>query len=104
MPLDAASRLARADEIPQGESRRFRLGTQDIAVFHTSLGFYAVPDECPHRTVSLVGAPCDGTIVTCSGHSWRFDIASGQCIGGDSEMTIRRYKLSVRAGEIWVEP
>jgi nitrite reductase/ring-hydroxylating ferredoxin subunit len=63
---------------------------------------YATSSECPHEVVSLLTGDRDGLIVTCPGHGYEFDIATGRCTH-DPDLTLPCYKLSVIDDHIWVE-
>jgi UDP-MurNAc hydroxylase len=44
-------------------------------------GDYMVERFCPHRRADLtVFGELDGTVLTCTLHGWRFDLASGACL------------------------
>jgi len=54
------------------------------------------------EVVSLLGGTRDGRIVTCPGHGYEFDLATGRCTH-DPDLTLPCYKLSVIGPDIWVE-
>ncbi len=97
-------RVAAAAEITPGTSKRVKLAKGDIAVFNLDGQFFACKDECPHQVVSLTGAPSIGTVITCPGHAWRFDLgAAGRCVDGDTELSLRMYSVKVVGGDVYLE-
>lgn len=71
--------LAKTDEIPAGEGRKFDIGEKVIAVFNINGRFSAIDDMCPHMGASLVEGDFDekSCSVVCPWHGWRFDVTDG---------------------------
>ena len=87
-------RLGPVNAIPSGEGRNWRIGGEDIAVFHSRGGaVYAVQARCPHRGGPLADGLIGGTTLICPLHSWKFDLASGQALSG--ECGLRTYPVRV---------
>lgn len=95
-------RLGAVTDVPPGGSKRFRIGARDVTVFDAQGGLRAVQDECPHRALSLCGAPVEGTTVTCPGHAWKYDLVTGECLAGDSDTRLETFPLEARDGDLWV--
>ena len=97
-------RVCRADEVPRGERRGFRVAGVDQPVMVTNLDgeLLATASMCPHEDVSLLDGTQDGEWLTCSGHGYQFDLRTGRC-GHDARLELVRYRLSVEGGEVWVE-
>ena len=82
------TKLGPLSDIPPGEGRVYRVGGQNIAVFHARSGqVYAVQAECPHRGGPLADGLIGGTTLICPLHSWKFDLATGQALFGDCGLT-----------------
>ena len=96
-------RIGMRSDVPERGSKRFRVGGTDVTVFDTRDGLRAVQDECPHRAISLCGAPVDGSLVTCPGHGWKFDLATGGCVEGEEGARLATYRLHERGGELFLE-
>ncbi|HZV72900.1 MAG TPA: Rieske 2Fe-2S domain-containing protein [Conexibacter sp.] len=81
--------VGRAADVPLWEGRRVTIDGRRIAIFRTDEGFHAVSADCPHAGGPLQdGLVADGC-VTCPLHGRRFDLRSGQRIGGgDDELTV----------------
>ena len=81
-----------------------KLAKGDVAVFNVAGEFVACKDECPHQMVSLTGGTLEGTVMTCPGHAWKFDLGrAGKCVAGDEELVLRMYPVKVVEGEVYVE-
>ncbi len=62
----------------------------------------ATAGVCPHEDVHMVGGHLEGTALTCPGHGYTFDLRTGACTH-DPDLTLRRYRVSEQAGDVWVE-
>jgi nitrite reductase (NADH) small subunit len=83
--------VGRAADVPLWEGRRVTLDGERIAIFRTEEGVHAVAADCPHAGGPLQdGLVADGC-VTCPLHGWRFDLRSGDQIGGDAGL--RTYEV-----------
>jgi 3-phenylpropionate/trans-cinnamate dioxygenase ferredoxin component len=69
------------DRLPPGKAKALRVAGKDIALFNVDGTVHALDDACPHAGVSLGSGKLRGSIVTCRGHGFRFDVMSGGCIG-----------------------
>jgi nitrite reductase (NADH) small subunit len=107
-------------DFPQGTHRVVRAGRREIGVFNIGGELHALPNICPHQT----GPLCEGRIATgtlladaetdwkprwvledeviaCPWHGLEYHVPTGQCLAYP-EITLRRYPVSVRDGDIVV--
>jgi nitrite reductase/ring-hydroxylating ferredoxin subunit len=107
-------------DFPQGTHRVVRAGRREIGVFNIAGELHALPNICPHQT----GPLCEGRIATgtlladaetdwkprwvledeviaCPWHGLEYHVPTGQCLAYP-EITLRRYPVSVRDGDIVV--
>lgn len=68
-------------EVPVGRARAFDVGAERIALYHTSAGFFATDNTCPHRGGPLAEGDIIGNEIVCPWHLWGFDLATGLCPG-----------------------
>lgn len=68
------------ERLPPGKSKVLRVVGRDIALFNVNGTVYALDDACPHAGVSLGASKLRGSIVTCRGHGFRYDVTTGSCI------------------------
>ncbi|GAQ88493.1 hypothetical protein KFL_004330100 [Klebsormidium nitens] len=52
--------------------------TQDVVVFNTGEGFYAVENSCPHKGWPLAGGSLEGCELRCPWHGWCVDLKTGE--------------------------
>ena len=92
--------VAKVEEIPPGERKRFELNGERITVFHIEGAFYAIRDTCPHKkTAPLLRGTLDGLGIRCPNHGYRFDLKTGTCDVGEQWNT-RVYPVEIKDGEI----
>ncbi len=95
-------RVAELEALPEGRVRVFRVRGRGVALLHAAGAVYAVKDTCPHLGVSLEGGAVSAGILTCPGHGWQFDLATGDALDHPSS-GLRCYRAEVREGIVWVE-
>jgi nitrite reductase (NADH) small subunit len=93
--------LGPADAIPDGGRRAFALPFGAVVVFRQGDRFHALKNACPHRDEPLHTGAFDQTTVTCPGHAWRIDVATGQT---DHELRARTYAVEVKDGALMLYP
>jgi nitrite reductase (NADH) small subunit len=77
-------RICRVDEVDTGHPVGRTVGTSDdgdraICVVRRPGGeFVAMLDRCPHRDIPLSRGTVKDGMLTCPGHFWRFDLATGE--------------------------
>ncbi len=95
-------RAANLLEIPPGQAKVLRVQEREIALFNANGTYYAVKNTCPHRGVSLDRGTVEHGIITCPGHSWQFDLRTGDSVD-HPPAAVRCYRVEIRDGSVWVE-
>ncbi|HCB36924.1 MAG TPA: 2Fe-2S ferredoxin [Acidimicrobiaceae bacterium] len=72
--------LCAADDVPDGEARRFDVEGHRIAVIRIGEQFYALGDRCSHANYSLSEGWVwpDDCSLECPQHSSRFSLVTGE--------------------------
>ena len=94
-----------------------RRGGRQIALFATAGGVRAIANRCPHEGYPLSegtlaegpapdgaeGSATDGAacVLTCNWHNWKFDLATGEVVGGGD--AVRVYPVEIRDGVVHVD-
>lgn len=79
----------------------FELDGESGALFHIEGQWYAIRNRCPHQQFEkLHEGEVNGTVVTCPMHGWRFDLKTGNNVGGGGRL--KTWVVKVRDGEILV--
>lgn len=114
---NVGQRLCRAEEIPVGEMRTFRVGRREVAVARIAEDrFHAFRNICPHQGAPLGRGYLTGTflpsdvgvyewgrereIVRCPWHRWEFDVKTGRSLHDPDGCGVPAYAVEVRDGFI----
>ncbi len=91
------------DELTENKSKRFSGEDFDIALFNYKGGIFAVDNVCPHqhRAEIYQGEIKNGCVV-CPAHGWKFDLRTGNKVGGNKGLNAHEVKIS--GGKIFVKP
>lgn len=102
MPAPAWHRAFGSDALPAG-MRAAVIAYRDIAVARIAGKLYAFGALCPHAAAPLHRhGELDGCVLTCTHHSWRFDLARGGCEAyGNRGLTM--YPVKEEDGAIYVQ-
>src|SRR5438045_6083562 len=99
-------KVARASDIPEGETRAFAVDGHEVAVVNLGEGeFRAVDDICSHALSHLSEGEVDtdfGTI-ECAKHGSTFDLDTGRPRTLPATMPVRAYTVKVENDEIRIE-
>ncbi|MEZ4399276.1 MAG: Rieske 2Fe-2S domain-containing protein [Kofleriaceae bacterium] len=97
-------RLARVADLPLDDLRAFPVDGLTWPVLAGVIGgaVVATAGVCPHEDVGLAGGTVEDGCLTCPGHGYQFDLATGAC-RHDRSLLLRRYRAIVLDGEVWIE-
>jgi nitrite reductase/ring-hydroxylating ferredoxin subunit len=108
-------KLIRAEEIPPGTTRFFRVGENPLIVANVEGEFHALYGICSHQNLPLEGAKLWDHCLDCPWHHFLWDVRTGenrypsnvyppdlphlreQC------RPLPRYPVEIRDGELWVD-
>jgi 3-phenylpropionate/trans-cinnamate dioxygenase ferredoxin component len=65
--------------------------------------FYAIDNTCTHMGCSLSDGRLDGTVVQCACHGSRFEVSTGDVVGGPAQRPVRSYPVQVVGDEVKVD-
>ena len=97
-------RVCRLADVVPGELRAFAVAgvTWPVIVAYAGSALVAVPGVCPHEDVALDTALLADDCLTCPGHGYEFELATGKCTH-DPTLVLRRYPVTVIGDELWVD-
>ena len=95
--------VARASEIPVGDSRIVRLDDQAVAVFHLADGWYAIEDVCTHDGGPVAEGRLEGNIIECPRHGATFDVKTGAALSFPAVSPVTTYAVRVVGDDVQVE-
>ena len=62
----------------------------------------ATPGVCPHEDVGLAGGGYADGVLTCPGHGYQFELATGRCMH-DPMLILRRFPVTIIGDEVWID-
>jgi 3-phenylpropionate/trans-cinnamate dioxygenase ferredoxin component len=89
-------KVAETTELPAGKMKLVAAGGKDILLANVGGSYYAIANKCTHLGGSLSKGKLEGSIVTCPRHGSKFDVKTGQAVGG---ATIAFVKMKVKDEE-----
>jgi 3-phenylpropionate/trans-cinnamate dioxygenase ferredoxin subunit len=98
--------VARAIDIPEGETRRFELDGREIAVVNLGEeGFRAIGDICSHAHAHLHEGEVDPDFATieCPRHGSTFDLETGAPRSLPATTAVPVYPVKIEDDEVKVE-
>ena len=101
-PRHGWTRVAAAEDLPEGTSKAVYFGGDQVALFNVGGKLYALGNRCSHANGPLAEGAVEGACVTCPWHGSRFDLASGQAEDGPAVKPVPTYRLKVEAGALFL--
>lgn len=99
----AFERVAKISELPRDRGLCVELGGCQIGLYRVDGAVHAMEDACPHAGYPLHEGLLEGSVVTCSGHGWEYDVVTGRVPGTSGDHPIPRYAVELRGDEVWVD-
>ena len=94
--------VASVDELWEGEIGEFYVGDRPILLAHLRSGeIRAYHGTCPHAGFPLADGEVVDDVLTCSAHSWEFDLATGAGVNPDN-CRLRSYHVRREENQIAV--
>ena len=78
--------VGRAGDVPMLEGRSVGFGATRVAIFRLPDGWAAVEHACPHMGGPLADGIVADRCVTCPLHGQRFDLLTGERVGGEGRV------------------
>ncbi len=103
MPL---VKIARTEQVPEGEGRHFETDGHLIALFNLGDGtFYALDDICSHAHAYLSEGDVDrdDTTVECPRHGSTFRLDTGEPVTLPATQPVRVYPVKVEGDDVLIE-
>jgi 3-phenylpropionate/trans-cinnamate dioxygenase ferredoxin subunit len=95
--------VARAEDIPEGSMRMFKVEGEEVVVAHVDGGFYAFGNFCTHAQAPMVDGYFVGCEVICAYHGAGFDVKTGQATGGPAYYPLPTFAVRLEDGDVQVE-
>lgn len=100
MSTASLHRVGDVGDVPLLEGRRVTIAGRAVAVFRLPGGWAATDAACPHLGGPLQDGIVGDSCVTCPLHQRRFDLITGEQIGGEDRVAV--HEVLELDGELWV--
>jgi NADPH-dependent 2,4-dienoyl-CoA reductase/sulfur reductase-like enzyme/nitrite reductase/ring-hydroxylating ferredoxin subunit len=99
-----ARRVIQLTQLPEDHATRVEVDGEKILLVRNGESVHAYSADCPHAGGPLEeGALCNGHIV-CPWHKGTFDAMTGEVLEPPALMSLDRYPVEVRDGDVMVTP
>ncbi len=95
-------RVGSVADFPEGSPVAVCIGARRLVIVRHGGAIHALKDICPHMGEPLHRLPPRDGVLTCIGHGWKFELATGKCVRGDPEARVAVYPVEVRDGAVMV--
>jgi toluene monooxygenase system ferredoxin subunit len=95
-------KAATLDELWSGEMRGVIVGGTKVLLLNLDGNVLAYEDRCAHKGVELSKGRLHRTVLTCSAHSWEYDVASGRGLN-PRHVCLRTFDVKLVGEDILVD-
>lgn len=95
-------RVMDAGDLPPATPTAVDVAGEPVCVVRVEAGVFAFDDVCPHRGTPLSQGWLKGTTLTCSAHTWEFDVTTGALLRLRAPACLRMREVRERDGGIEV--
>jgi 3-phenylpropionate/trans-cinnamate dioxygenase ferredoxin subunit len=86
-------------DVPNGTVKLVVIGGRSILLCHTADGIFAVENRCSHAEQPLECGRVKNGWISCPTHGARFDLETGEPLGGPAELPIATFAVRI-AGDM----
>jgi len=96
-------RVCSLADVPDGGSKAFKIGGQQLAVFRSKGNVYVTSNICSHEHEFLSDGWLDGSVVECPRHGAQFSLVTGEPLSLPATEPIEVFAVKLEDGEIFVD-
>ena len=94
--------VAKVNDIKEGEGKVVEANGKEIALFNVDGKIHAIDNTCKHRGGPLGEGICEGEVVTCPWHGWKYNVTTGVS-PENQQVKVDKYEVRVEGEEIKVK-
>jgi len=94
--------VAKVNDVKPGEGKVIEANGKTIALFNIDGKFFAIDNTCKHAQGPLGEGTCDGNIVTCPWHGWKYDVTTG-INTTNPQVKVDKYEVQVDGEEVKIK-
>jgi nitrite reductase/ring-hydroxylating ferredoxin subunit len=96
-------KFAEASEIQPGKIKVGKIGETEVWVANIEGTLHAYPNKCTHQGGPVGRGRLTGFVIQCPWHGSRFDVRTGQVVGGPAQLPLPPLEVKVEGSAVWVE-
>lgn len=86
-------RVCAKPDVAAGSGKAFRVGSLELAVFHSDGRFYAVSGICTHEREHLHEGWLEGDAIECPRHGAQFSLRTGDALSLPATKPLEVYRI-----------
>ena len=94
--------VAKTDEVSVGSMKGVSVEGKEVLVTNIDGHYYAIGGKCSHAGGNLSKGKLEGKVVTCPRHGSKFDVTTGNRVGGPAKQSEPAYEVKVEGKSIKV--
>jgi nitrite reductase/ring-hydroxylating ferredoxin subunit len=96
-------KVAKKSDVVEGKPFCAVAEGKKIAIFNVGGKYYAFDNSCTHRGGPLCKGKLSGDVVECPWHGSKFNVKTGEVVGGPAQKPLKQYKVKVVGEDIETE-
>lgn len=93
-------KIAKTTDVAEGKPFCVVADGKKLALFKVEGKYYAVDNTCTHRNGPLCKGALSGDVVQCPWHGSKFNVKTGEVVGGPAKTPIKHYKVRVAGDDL----
>ncbi|MGH7962150.1 MAG: Rieske (2Fe-2S) protein [Candidatus Binatia bacterium] len=94
-------RVATVADLQPGRQKIVEVQGREVALFNVGGEIYALDNTCPHAGFPLGEGDISGDYVICPGHSFHYDLATGECLN-NPDMKATCFEVRIEGDDILI--
>jgi nitrite reductase/ring-hydroxylating ferredoxin subunit len=95
-------KVASKKDVPSGQMKMVEVNGTSILLANVNGEYYAIGNKCTHSGCKLSNGKLNGQIVQCPCHGSRFNVKTGEVIGGPATKPEQKYELKTVQDQIQI--
>lgn len=95
-------RVCSKRDIPASSGKAFKVGTLELAVFHSAGKYYATRNICTHEREHLHEGWLDGDALECPRHGAQFNLQTGAALSLPATQPLEVFRIVFDGDELLV--
>lgn len=94
--------VASKEDVPLGKMKAVEVKGTSILLANLDGEYYAIGNKCTHRGCKLSKGTLNGEIIKCPCHGSRFNVKTGEAVGGPAAKPEQKYEVKTEQDQIQI--